>query len=155
MEPHHIIRFWSYVTKTKTCWLWNRCVSDQGYGKTSLDGQLWLAHRLSWTFKHGPVPEGMCICHRCDVPACVRPSHLFLGTHADNTADMIRKGRESLKHPIYGERNGLAKLTEANIIEIRRRYTCRKGVAKLAQEFGIRPESLWRIANRKAWQHIP
>jgi hypothetical protein len=92
-------RFWSVVEKTEGCWLWRYGTNLDGYGQFSLPkakttpARKWMAHRLSWTWEHGPIPSGLCVCHKCDVPPCVRPDHLFLGTHHENMRDAVRKGR--------------------------------------------------------------
>lgn len=91
-------RFWSKVTKLNghdACWVWHSSLNAQGYGQfwiKSLFGNL-PAHRLSYALTHGPIPDRLCVCHHCDNPICVRPDHLFLGTHADNIRDMHKKGR--------------------------------------------------------------
>lgn len=87
-------RFWSKANKTETCWLWTG-FTVRGYGRFAVSTKrpAEKAHRFAWELTHGPVPAGMHVLHRCDVPGCVRPSHLFLGTHADNMADAKQKGR--------------------------------------------------------------
>ena len=74
--------------------MWTGSRDRKGYGKLKRERHICAAHRLSWEFNFGPIPDGMLILHRCDNPPCVRPDHLLLGTAADNTADMISKGRQ-------------------------------------------------------------
>lgn len=91
-------RFWSKVRIGDGCWEWQATRLPRGYGQFQfkLDGGKWRhhgAHRVAWMLERGPIPPGVQVCHRCDNPRCVRPSHLFLGTAADNVRDMDRKGR--------------------------------------------------------------
>jgi hypothetical protein len=88
-------RFWRHVDASGDCWVWTGARSIAGYGKMRLSRprQLMDAHRVSWELHNGPIPDGFLVLHRCDNPPCVRPEHLFLGTHADNAADKIAKGR--------------------------------------------------------------
>lgn len=89
------IRFWRHVDKSGDCWVWTarRAKGSKGYGLTTIGRVTVKAHRLSWQLANGPIPSGLHVCHRCDNPPCVRPDHLFLGTHQDNMADKVRKGR--------------------------------------------------------------
>ena len=93
------------------CWLWTGAVLSAGYGlmRGRRPGNI-LAHRVSWELAHGPIPEDQYVLHRCDVPSCVNPNHLFLGTQKDNMADCVKKGRI-----MSGERHGRAKLTDKQI----------------------------------------
>ena len=75
------------------CIEWTGCILRNGYGQLEIKGKKWLAHRWAWTQAHGPIPEGLCVCHTCDVRHCINPEHLFLGTHADNAHDRDAKGR--------------------------------------------------------------
>lgn len=96
------LRFWSKVDKGEddccACWLWTGFRAPyNGYGKIKVGGKRGLAaqaHRVSWELHFGAIPAGMTVHHRCDVPACVRPDHLRVGTHAENMEDMARKGRQ-------------------------------------------------------------
>lgn len=81
------------VTEMPGCWIWDACRLPSGYGKFGIGRRTFLAHRISYQLFRGPVPDHICVLHRCDLPCCVNPGHLFLGTNADNTQDMIDKGR--------------------------------------------------------------
>jgi hypothetical protein len=90
------LRFWAHVDKTGECWVWTGARNAAGYGDFHRGGGMnhVFAHRYSWELVHGSLPEGRLVLHHCDNPPCVNPKHLFDGTHADNTRDMIRKGRD-------------------------------------------------------------
>jgi hypothetical protein len=76
------------------CWLWERTVDPRGYGRLRRGGKTVFVHRLAWADTYGPIPDDLIICHRCDNPGCANPDHLFIGTHADNVADKVGKGRQ-------------------------------------------------------------
>lgn len=133
------------------CWLWAGAVADTGYGKMIAFGQPKAsAHRVSWRLHCGEIPPGAQICHRCDVRLCVNPAHLFVGTAADNSADMLRKGRHRTR-PNRGESNGSSKLTEAQAREIKDGTECAKAVAA---RFGISRALVYHIRRGIAWRHI-
>jgi hypothetical protein len=99
---------------------------------------------------HGPIPNGMLVCHTCDNRPCINIEHLFLGTHADNSSDMVSKGRQA-----QGERNGNAKLTLEQVTEIRSRYVPRSAHANtytLAREFGVSRSAISLIVNTRQWR---
>ena len=88
------LRFWPKVGKQMNCWLWLARQHSRGYGLIrGTNGEARLAHRVAWELERGPIPKGVFVLHKCDNPPCVRPSHLFLGTQADNMHDMVSKRR--------------------------------------------------------------
>lgn len=152
-------RFWAKVDKSGECWEWTGGLSN-GYGRIRLGGRTGkqiLTHRLSYIWKHPLTIDllehpDICVCHRCDNPKCVNPSHLFLGSQHDNHNDMVLKGRIADKR---GEKHHLAKLTEHDVREIRTRYA-NGGITqnKLALEYGVNNSTLNRIILRGRWSHI-
>ena len=110
-------RFWMKVEKSDGCWLWKGVFDGVGYGQLGFNYKHVEAHRLSWEIHHGQIPEGAWVLHKCDVRACVRPDHLFLGTHQDNVDDAVSKGRH-----LSGEQCHFSKATWALVEEARRLY---------------------------------
>lgn len=98
-------RLWRRTVKTETCWLWTGATDGKyGHGRLNVDGRPVQAHRVAWADAFGAVPAGMSVLHKCDVALCVNPAHLFLGTQADNMADMTSKGRRSYVGLAVGRR---------------------------------------------------
>jgi len=165
IDEKMMARFWAKVDKNGPivshvkglgcCWLWKAATNSDGYGLVGVDGRTLRAHRVSWEIHNGPIPAGMCILHRCDNPACVNPAHLFLGTDADNIRDCVAKGRH-VTHPAPpGEGHRSAKLTDANVLEIRKLYAA-GGVfqRELGERFGVSRQNISYILSRKAWAHV-
>ena len=102
--------FWSLVEKPEGdgCWIW-RGGTLKSYGRINYQGKRQGAHRVAWQMAHGPIPKGLLVCHHCDVPLCVRPSHLFAGTYSDNMQDWTKKGKNRLVNDRslwqYGDQN--------------------------------------------------
>lgn len=139
--------FWGWVKKTETCWLWTGGTTTFGYGVYGTPSQ--GAHRLSWVEHFGPIPDGLFVLHNCpggDNPACVNPSHLFLGTHAENMQDAKRKGRNA-----SGTRHGHAKLDEAKVREIRTEAANGVCQRRLGERFGVSYATICNIVKRKSW----
>ena len=155
--------FWQRVQKSDGCWEWMGTKRPFGYGYMTRsvlprsDGRPrnkhFAAHRVSWELHHGPIPEGLQVCHHCDNPGCVRPDHLFLGTARDNVHDKIRKGRERyVRH--YGEDCVRAKLTEADVREIRARRAAGERPVDIAKDYNVSDEQVSRISQRRSWAHV-
>jgi hypothetical protein len=129
------------------CWLWTGWADKNGYGRLEFEGKRQRAHRIAWEIFKGPVPEGLYVLHRCDVPACVNPEHLFLGTNDDNTADMVEKERQA-----RGERHYKAKLTADQVLAIRGDS---RSQTSIAADYDISQAQVSAIQLRKTWAHLP
>jgi hypothetical protein len=146
--------FWSKVATDGDCWLWTGEKNGDGYGRFFRDGKKGLAHRYAYEQVIGPIPDGLCICHVCDVRNCVRPAHLFPGTHADNNKDMQAKGRGRYLGA-HGSKNGSAKLTQDDVRAIRRIYAA-GGISQhaLGRKFGVCGALVNNILHRRIWKHV-
>lgn len=154
-------RFWSKVNKTETCWLWTGATNIGGYGV------FWL-NRRNLPAHHFPVlelkPKDKLALHKCDVPSCVNPDHIFFGTYADNFRDMLNKGRGNqmpgwrammkVRTVYRGEDHFKSKLSESDVLKIRSHPRRFGFMAKLSRYYKVSQESIRMIINRESWRHI-
>lgn len=148
-----MIRFWQKVRVAgpDDCWNWMAGADKFGYGRFLFDGKNRHAHRISWILTHGEITNGLCVLHKCDNPACVNPSHLWLGTVAENNLDCLKKGRN--KQPKWSK-NGMAKLNEGQAREVKRRCLSGELRYKVAREFNISAVAASYIAIGKNWKGL-
>lgn len=150
LTPAQEKRFWSRVDKSGECWLWTGLIDRRGYGALPISGRAsYRASRVSWFLANGPIPDGMLVCHHCDVRHCVNPAHLFLGTYADNARDMANKGRA-----LRGERNHQAKLTAEQVLAIREAGARGEKIMALAAQYDVSARLVFNILTGKAWRHL-
>jgi hypothetical protein len=124
------------------CWLWQKGMSDNGYGHIRLDRRIWTAHRLVYALRHNEIIErGIDICHTCDNRQCINPAHLFKGTRTDNVRDCCLKGRFKCK------------LSPEQVLDIRTRVANGERRYKLAAEYGVSGTLIGQICLGKAWKH--
>jgi hypothetical protein len=147
--PKRTKRFWAKVRKTDGCWEWAGTYFVNGYGKYVIDGKQHKAHRVAWQITHGRSPGALLVCHTCDNPACVRPDHLFAGSHADNMLDMAKKGRR--RGVTAGERNGRAKLTEQDVHAILRSS---ENNSSTGRRYGVSPTNIRDIRLGRLWKDV-
>lgn len=137
------------------CWIWQKTRSSNGYGTFAFGGgRNARAHRVSFECFRGPIPDGMDVCHRCDVRACVNPAHLFVGTRAENIRDAVIKGRVNKDTRARGIAHPSAKLTEDAVTAILEDLA--QGVSKrqLALSYGVSQRTVLLIARGETWAHI-
>ncbi len=154
-------RFWLAVVRDQgeECWPWTRYIRPDGYGELNWEdrSRKQLAHRIAYTLAFGPIPPGLEVCHTCDNPPCCNPRHLFLGTHAENQADMRAKGRSRGVPPglLRGERNPSAKLSDDAVRNLRARYA-EGGITQrqLAAAYGISQRAVLFILHRHHYPHV-
>jgi hypothetical protein len=148
-------RFWAKVDKSHEsgCWLWIASLTTSGYGqfKVVASDPPVRAHRYAYELVVGPVPDGMVVCHSCDVPRCVNPSHLWVGTHGDNMRDMSTKGRA----PQGETQLRRAVLTEDQVLGVIQMLRSGATHRKIAARYGINSSTVTRINTGGSWKHLP
>lgn len=143
-------KFWRFVLKKAEdeCWLWVGARREDGYGVLAMHGKTIATHRVSYELHKGSIGD-LHVCHHCDNPQCVNPSHLFLGTQSDNSYDMVSKDRST-----YGERNARAKYTEEIVLEIVSRYRLGQSRRSIATRLGIRIGVISSIIAGRRWSKV-
>lgn len=144
--------FWAHCDKLgpEDCWPWDANRDRNGYGKLKHKGQYYRAHRVSYLIHKGEIADDHFVCHHCDTPWCCNPVHLFLGTVADNKADEVAKGRH-----VKGEATASAKLTSADVQDIRQRLMDGQKYKNIAPLYNVKPDTIRCIDNGKNWKHAP
>ena len=127
------------------CIPWVKGRSPKGYGLIGINAVPTLTHRLAWTLAHGPIPDGLCVLHHCDNPPCCNLDHLWLGTKADNTADMMAKGRHVSTNCI---------LSEPDIPVIRERLSAGESRKSIGRDYGVHHATIGDIARGTSWRHV-
>lgn len=140
-------RFQKYASPEPNtgCWLWSGGSNNGRYGHLRIGSKFVSAHRYSWLIHRGEIGRGQVICHHCDVPMCVNPDHLFVGTQADNVADMTAKGRRA---SFSGSANGRAKLTKEQAASIRSDDRVNRVIAR---DYGVSFSLIWHIKKGRIW----
>lgn len=146
------------VNRETGCWEWARSLDSAGYGlirdTSGPRSRLLKAHRALYEIEKGPIPQGLICCHKCDNPKCCNPDHIFLGTYKDNTQDAVKKKR--MKQPcLKAEKSPVAKLTNADVLEIRERYrTTKDSAAKISKDYGVGSHCIQQIVAGVNWRSI-
>ncbi|MEG4805772.1 HNH endonuclease signature motif containing protein [Microcoleus sp. ARI1-B5] len=143
-------RIESHIISKDGCWLTDLCCCRYGYPKIGVNNKIQKLSRVMFELHNGKIPEGICVCHKCDNRACVNPEHLFLGTQQENMTDMANKGRST-----RGSKNPQAKLNEKQVLEIKRLLSeTNLSHQKIADLFNVDRKILSGIKNEKNWKHV-
>jgi len=153
-DNNFIKRFWDKidVRENDICWNWKLSKNAGGYGRVRYKNSMTVSNRIAYAIMYGDIPEGLCVLHKCDNPACCNPKHLFVGTQKENVLDMERKGRSN--HPRGSDLNSSI-LTENDVLKIRDLYS--KGEfthLEIAKTFNVSDSTVHNIVTGKTWNHI-
>lgn len=143
--------FWTLTERSTGCWLWTAALTTHGYGRMQRHNRPVYSHRYAYELAKGPIPDGLEVRHTCDTPRCINPDHLVLGTHADNMRDAVERGRNFVP---AGALHPRAKLTEANVREIRAERARGVDGLILARRFGVSPATIYRAATGRNWRAV-
>lgn len=155
LSERDMFRFWCMVKPggVNECWPWTGLLDPNRYGLIYIEGIGIRAHRIACFLHTGVDPHPLLVCHKCDNPPCCNGNHLFPGTHSENSIDMFAKGRS---HERRGEKNPNAKLTEKDVLAIRKVYTGKYGEqSSLGRQYGVAPTIIAYVVTRRTWSHIP
>lgn len=146
-------RIWKKIEKKRSseCWPWKSSTNALGYGTVGVEKVSKLAHRVVWVLKFGEIPNGLCVLHHCDNPACCNPSHLFLGTRNDNNQDRHQKGRSNGPR---GENHASAKLNNNDVLQIRQLSHSGTSQRVMARRFKVSRRTIKAVCSRRTWKHI-
>lgn len=155
-SPSRVERFLAKTTPVPEagCWLWTGASHPTGYGRFGITStRVEFAHRAAWLLFRGPIPAGMYVCHKCDVPLCVNPDHLFIGSATDNMRDASRKGRIRLPRASFASSGAHqpAKLTDDQVREIR---ASKAGSFALARDYGVRQQTIWKARTGRTFRDV-
>lgn len=144
-------RFWEKVDVRSSgeCWFWLAYKDKKGYGQFSINRRIFRAPRVALWLKNGEWPE--VACHTCDNPSCVNPAHLYAGTYQTNMDDCIERRRHKAAK---GSASGRSKLTDAKVVEIRRRCAAGESQRSVSRRFGVCERTVTAIVKRETWRHV-
>lgn len=149
-----LVRFFKYaaIGGMSQCWMWKGAVDKDGYGRLQSENKTLKAHRVSFEISKGKIPEGKIVCHKCDIPGCVNPLHLYAGTHKSNVRDCMTRGRhKAVGKPHFGADNPKAKLTAGKVRQLRTDRAAGVKVRALCIKYGVCKSTVERVVSGKYW----